>query len=115
MRSVLMQLRKCCNHAFLLDGVEEEHAFQVCSHFMLLSISAVVTSRLNITGPCTLHCICAAGMWILTSQCHRQYQLKQEVTGAEVAVEPHMADYGIQTALLRQDVCIFACMCQARH
>lgn len=32
MRSVLMQLRKCCNHAFLLDGVEEEHAIQVCSH-----------------------------------------------------------------------------------
>ena len=30
MRSVLMQLRKCCNHAFLLDGVEEEHVIQVC-------------------------------------------------------------------------------------
>ena len=37
MRSVLMQLRKCCNHAFLLDGVEEEHAIQVCSHPMPLS------------------------------------------------------------------------------
>ncbi|KAK9827617.1 hypothetical protein WJX81_006723 [Elliptochloris bilobata] len=28
MRNVLMQLRKCCNHAFLLDGVEAEHALQ---------------------------------------------------------------------------------------
>ncbi len=28
MRSVLMQLRKCCNHAFLLAGVEEEAAGQ---------------------------------------------------------------------------------------
>ena len=26
MRSVLMELRKCCNHAFLLAGVEAEHS-----------------------------------------------------------------------------------------
>lgn len=37
MRSVLMQLRKCCNHAFLLDGVEEEHAIQVCLLCMPIS------------------------------------------------------------------------------
>ena len=77
MRSVLMQLRKCCNHAFLLDGVEEEHTIQVCSHLMRLGCCSGAKQAHRIRS---VHCMCSRSVPFHIA-CHCIRKTKGKVTG----------------------------------